>query len=333
MYFKFILAIALIFGLFSAEAQTDGGKSSNTTIIKVKDNIYMLQGKGGNIGFSIGPDGILMIDSQFADASEDIMKDIKRLSKEPIHFLVNTHAHGDHTGGNANFAKQGASIIAHSGVRSSLEGKKNASKEAGGSTKIDEKSFPVITFDDKMNIYFNGDTILVMHLENAHTDADAIVYFMDSNVLHAGDVLFNGKYPYIDTSNGGSLDGYINGLNKIMMVAEKDTQIIPGHGDLATLVDVKTSIRMLRDLKQQVTFQFLNRKTEAQILAMRDFTKEYDDLGYGDGFISTEKILKVIYDDVKRKYSDFDPRSMEEIKKELLEKYGQEEKSKNGRKN
>lgn len=324
MNFKFILAIALIFGFFSAEAQTDGGRTSNTKVIKVKNDIYMLQGKGGNIGFSVGKDGVLMIDSQFADASEDIIKDIKRISKKPIHLLLNTHAHGDHTGGNANFAKEGASIIAHSGVRRSLEGKKNASKEAGASSDVDEKAFPVITFDDKMNIYFNGDNILVMHLEKAHTNGDAIVYFMDSDVLHTGDVFFNGKYPYIDVKSGGSLDGYINGLSKILMVAEKETKIIPGHGEIGTLIEVDASLKMLRDLKRQVTFHFLKGKTEAEIIAMRDFTKAYDDLGFGDGFISTEKILKTIYDAVAKERADFDPRNMSEIKKELETKYGRD---------
>ena len=183
-----------------------------------------------------------------------------------------------------------------------------------------------------MRFHMNGETILVFHIDNAHTDGDAVVYFTESNVIHAGDLLFNGKYPYIDAKGGGSVSGYIEGIDKILMLCDVETKIIPGHGKLATMADLRASRNMLFDLHRKVTFHFLNRKTEAQIIAMRDFTGPYDAKGYGNGFISTEKILQTIYDEVSKEQADFDPRTMEERFKELQEQYGQNQEPKTKRK-
>lgn len=322
MRFKFILTLATCFTFFLGQSQTDDGRENNTKVIKVKNDIYMLQGKGGNIGFSSGNDGVFMIDDQFADATKNILKDIQRVNDKPIKFLVNTHHHGDHTGGNANIAAEGAVIVAHSGVYKAFEAK----AKSKGAEKIDETAYPVITFENEVNFHFNGESILVFHVDNAHTDGDAIVYFTESNVVHAGDVLFKDKYPYIDAESGGSVKGYMAALDKLTMLCDVDTKIIPGHGNLATLVDVRAARNMLFQLHRSVTYHFLNRKTEQQILAMRDFTAKYDALGFGNGFISTEKILKIIYDEVSEEQSDFDPRTMEErlkaAKEQAMQKQG-----------
>ena len=318
MRLELVLVCAACLTFFLGNSQTDDGRESNTTIKNVKNDIYMLEGKGGNVAFSTGVDGIFMIDDQFAEGAKDLLKDIRRVSKEPIRFLVNTHAHGDHTGANAIIAAEGASIVSHIGVRNAFFEKiKGTDKGA----KIDMTAFPLVTFEDKMNFHLNGDTILVFHVDKAHTDGDAVVYFTDSNVIHAGDLFFNGKYPYIDAKGGGSVKGYIAGLEKILMLCDNETKIIPGDGKLGNKADLNISRNMLVDLHRKVTYNYLMGKTEVEILAMRDFTGPYDAKGFGSGFISTEKILKTIYDEVSREQADYDPRSMEERKKGLEERY------------
>lgn len=325
MRLKLVMRYLACFTFFIGSSQTDDGQETNTTVRNVKNDIYILEGKGGNVAFSTGEDGVFMIDDQFAEGAKGLLKDIRRVSDEPIKFLVNTHAHGDHTGANAFMAAEGAIIVSHIGVRDTFfeKIKSSESSESGErGEKIDMTAFPMVTFEDKMNFHMNGDNILVFHVDNAHTDGDAVVFFTDSNVLHAGDLFFNGKYPYIDTDGGGSVKGYIEGIDKILMLCDNETKIIPGHGKLGNMAGLKASRNMLHDLYRNVTFNYLKGKTEPEILAMRDFTGPYDSKGYGNGFISTEKILKVIYDQVSREQADFDPRSLEVRLKELERENG-----------
>jgi cyclase len=172
----------------------------------VSNNIYMLQGAGGNIGISVGDEGVFMIDDQFAPLSKKITAAIKTISDKPVKFLVNTHFHGDHSGGNANFEAAGAMIVAHDNVR----------KRLAKNEKIANAGLPVITFSDDATFYMNGDDIFITHVHNAHTDGDALVYFIQSNVLHTGDTFFHGshKFPYIDINRGGSLLGDIEAAKK-----------------------------------------------------------------------------------------------------------------------
>jgi glyoxylase-like metal-dependent hydrolase (beta-lactamase superfamily II) len=169
-------------------------------------------------------------------------------------------------------------------------------------------------------------------VHNAHTDGDAMVYFTGSNVLHTGDVFFNGKYPFIDTENGGSVKGYIAALEMVTKIINEDTKIIPGHGNLGTYKDLKNTINMLQTLNNRVTTAYVNRKTEAEVLSMTDLTKTYDDQGYGSGFITTEAFVKMLYSEVKKGRASFD--QIEETNKAAMKKYEQmlkekEEKEKN----
>ncbi len=303
--------------------------------IKVADSIYMLKGKGGNIGLCVGPNGAFMIDNQFAEGTEAILKAVSRVTDKSVQFLINTHHHGDHTGGNENMLEEGIVIFAHENVRKSLiaetnkkiqdslekiynknveklrasgaseeratVGAKEATKSMEGTLMVDN-NLPMITFADDLTFHYNNEKILVFHVHNAHTDGDSMVYFTDSNVLHTGDVFFNGRYPYIDINNGGSYDGYLNSLSKIIMLADEETKIIPGHGDLATVKDVKYTQSMLEHLHSKVAYHFIGRKSKEQIMAMKEITKEFDDKGYGSGYISTEKFMDFIYEDVAIKY-------------------------------
>ena len=195
------LSILTLFLTLNIQAQRFDKVTIKPT--KLTERVYMLEGAGGNIGVSVGDDGVFVIDDQFAPLSEKILTAIKTISDKPLKYLVNTHYHGDHSGGNENMAKAGAVIIAHDNVKKRLV-EKESPKEA----------LPVITFNDQLNISINNESIAVFHVANAHTDGDALLYFTESNVLHTGDTFFNARYPYIDLDSGGSVKGYIEAVKK-----------------------------------------------------------------------------------------------------------------------
>lgn len=256
---------------------------------KLTSNIYMLTGRGGNIGLSIGHDGVLIIDSQFAPLTPKIIDAIKAISDKPISFLANTHHHGDHTGGNENLAKKDALIIAHDNVHKRISENKKRSKEA----------LPIITFNDKLNLYINGEQVLMFHTDNAHTDGDALVYFTESNVLHTGDTYFNGRYPYIDLNSNGSISGYINAVETGLMLVDEDTKIIPGHGNLSNKAEYQSFLNMLRSLKSKVYDEIENGKSEDEVAKNKNITKMYDDQDYDCCFISSEKMRRTLYKSLK----------------------------------
>ena len=305
---------------FSASAQTDTGKNINTKLIKVRNDIYMLQGKGGNIGLSFGNDGIFMIDDQYAEGIEQIQKDIKKKSDKPVRFLINTHFHPDHTGGNAAMAQTGAIIVSQENVRDRLKG---AIKEE--TTKIPDEALPMVTFKEDLTFYFNGEKIYVFHVHNAHTDGDSMIYFTRSNVLHAGDVFFNGTYPFIDVAHGGSLKGYIQALEQALLVINEDTKIIPGHGNVGTYRDLENTINMLSTIYKRVYSNYVNNRTEEQILNMPSITEAYDAQGYGEGFIGTQDFLKMIYVEIAKERQDVKNNELENQKaREKIEKMKEE---------
>ncbi|MCF6295231.1 MAG: MBL fold metallo-hydrolase [Flavobacteriaceae bacterium] len=262
--------------------------------IKVSDNVYMLTGYGGNIGISVGDDGVFVIDDQFAALTPKIVAAIKILSDKPIHFLVNTHWHGDHSGGNENFNRLGTTIIAHDNVRKRLSETPKRDK-----TMRPKEALPVITFNDKLSVHINGEKVAIFHVQEAHTDGDALLYFTKSNVLHTGDVYFNGMYPYIDLGSGGSVNGYIKAVKQTLMLINDGTKVIPGHGKLSNKAEYATFLTMLETLKANVLAEIESDKTEDEVAANNTVTKTYDDLGYSWNFISSEKIRRAFYKSLK----------------------------------
>lgn len=254
---------------------------------KISDNIYMLVGNGGNIGVSIGDDGVFIIDDKYAPLTEKIVAAIKTVSEKPIKYVVNTHHHHDHTGGNENLSNLGATIIAHENVRKHLE--IEGSKE----------SLPVITFNDKLNVFINGEQVIVFHLSNAHTDGDAMLYFTESNVLHTGDIYFNGMYPYIDLNNGGSVNGYIEAIKQGLIVIDNNTKIIPGHGAESNKEEYQATLNMLETLKANMLAEIGIGKTEDEVAVNSDITKVYDELGYSWAFINSERMRRTLYKSLK----------------------------------
>jgi cyclase len=222
------LAIAAI-----AQAQQD---FSNVEIkaIPVAKNIYMLQGAGGNIGVSVGPDGILIVDDQFAPLAGKIAAALQQLNPGKLKFVLNTHHHGDHTGGNAQFSRE-AHIIAHTNVR----------KRLGGDQPEGKAGLPIITFDDSLSLHFNGEEIKAIHVPPAHTDNDSIIYFTGANVIHFGDTFFSGRFPNIDLNGGGNVRGYIQNIANAVAKAPADAKLIPGHGPLSTVKELKAFHEML----------------------------------------------------------------------------------------
>ncbi len=200
--------------------------------VKVTDQIYMLKGSGGNIGVMIGKDGTLMIDDQFAPLSNKINGAIKTLDPGEIRFLINTHLHGDHSGGNENFKRMGVTVVAHDMVRERMSKEKTnpATKEV--TPPRDKDALPVITFANKLNFHLNDEDIELIHLDPGHTDGDVIVHFRKANVYHMGDMFVTYGYPYIDYSSGGSVNGFITALDKFLGMMDDNTKIIPGHGEL-----------------------------------------------------------------------------------------------------
>ncbi len=280
------------FLIFSTSILSNAQENNDLVIEtqQLSNSVYMLTGQGGNIGLSVGEDGVFMIDDQFAPLTPKILEAIKKLSDKPIQFLVNTHYHGDHTGGNENIAKQGAKIIAHDNVYKRL---------SAAEAETPKEALPMITFNDKLHIHINGEDVLVFHVDNAHTDGDALLYFSESNVLHTGDTFFNERYPYIDLNSGGSVDGYIEAVKKALILVDDETKIIPGHGTLGTKKDYQFFLSMLEDLKAKVLAEIALGKTEEDVAANTNITKTYDALGYSWAFISSEKIRRTFYKSLK----------------------------------
>ncbi|WP_298508621.1 MBL fold metallo-hydrolase [uncultured Kordia sp.] len=270
-------------------------KEVQIKVTKVTDHVYMLVGQGGNIAISVGEDGVFMIDDQFAHLTPKILKAIQEITDQPVEFLINTHWHGDHTGGNENMQKEGAVIVAHENVRKRMS-MDQFNKERNKTKKASPKeALPIITFSKDVSFFFNNESIFIFHVHEAHTDGDAMVYFTESNVLHTGDAYFQGKYPYIDLSSGGSAQGYIAAIKKALLVINDDTKIIPGHRNISNKAELQSYLEMLESIEKNVMAEIKAGKTEEEVTKNTAITKKYDDLGYGDWFISGEVLRKTFY--------------------------------------
>ncbi len=285
-----------IISLFFALNSYAQNREVQIKVNKLTDNIYMLVGQGGNIGVFVGNDGVFMIDDQFAPLTPKILAAIKTITSKPVNYLVNTHWHGDHTGGNLNMANEGAIIVSHENVRKRMSmdqvirGRKRKASP--------QKALPVITFTQDMMYHFNNDDVLISHIHNAHTDGDALVYFTKNNVLHMGDAYFQGKFPYIDIASGGSIDGYIDGIKKAILLSDENTIIIPGHGNISNKKEMKSYLKMLETLRNRVFQELKQGKSLEQVTKDNNITKGYKSY---NGWINAEKIRIAIYKSLENK--------------------------------
>ncbi|MBQ0720608.1 MAG: MBL fold metallo-hydrolase [Gammaproteobacteria bacterium] len=279
---------------FAASVQAnDHWDSVEVKAIPVSEGIYMLMGEGGNIGVSIGEDGTFAIDDQYAQMSAKISAAIKELSGDVPKFLVNTHWHGDHAGGNENFGKQGAIIVAHENVRDSLKVEKSIKLFNMHKPPSPKEALPVVTFQREMSLHLNGDDIRLVHVANAHTDGDAIVHFTGANVIHAGDTFFNGFYPFIDVDSGGGIAGMIAACDVVLALANDNTKIMPGHGPLANKADLLAFRNMLAQAQANIQALIDGGKTEAEVVAAKPLAKL--DKEWGDGFLPSDVWVKIVY--------------------------------------
>jgi glyoxylase-like metal-dependent hydrolase (beta-lactamase superfamily II) len=222
---------------------------------EVAEGVYMLTGQGGNLGLSVGEDGVFLIDDQFAPLTDKILAAIRAITPEPVRFVFNTHWHGDHTGGNENLGEAGALLVAHENVRTRLSMDQVLERVGRPVTEqpaAPEGAWPVVTFTEDVTFHLNGDDLHAFHVANAHTDGDAIVHFRRANVVHMGDTFFLGRFPFIDTATGGTIDGLIAAVGTALAVMDADTKIIPGHGPLAGREDLRSYRDGLKAMRDRV---------------------------------------------------------------------------------
>lgn len=265
---------------------------------KINDHLYILKGVGGNIGVCMGKDGLFMIDDQFAPLGDKIKAALEKLGGSVPKYLVNTHWHGDHTGGNEYFHDAGALIIAHENVRKRKSTDQLMRAFGNNVPASPEAAWPKITFTDDMSLHFNGEDILLVHVHNAHTDGDALVYFPKSNVIHLGDTYFQATYPFIDVSSGGTLDGMIRSANRVLFMINDETVVIPGHGNLSN----RTELIAYRDMLQTIS----NRMKQALAAGMSveeikaaKLTAEFNER-WGQGWMEPDTFVDILYTDLSR---------------------------------
>ena len=253
---------------------------------EVATGLYMLEGQGGfaggNLGLITGDDGVVLIDDGIEPMAAATVAAIESLTGDPVDFVINTHTHGDHTGANEAYRSKGATVVAHENQRTQMI------KDGSG-----DAALPTLTYTDAVTFHVNGHTAKVFYVANAHTDGDSVIHFPEVNVIHAGDVMFNKLFPFIDFDSGGSVAGYIAGQKKIISMANDETRIIPGHGMLANKTDLQAAVDMLEDAQERVMTLVLAGKSLEEVVAENPLADYHDVWNWG--FITTERMTETLY--------------------------------------
>jgi cyclase len=301
-----ILGIALLVcgGL---RAQDKDFSKVEINVTKVSGNIYMLEGDGGNIAASVGEDGIVIVDDQYAPLADKIQAALKNLkiTDKPVRFVINTHYHGDHTGGNLPFANSGSTLIAQDNVRKRLESGGIAGN--GSSLTMEVKpapkgALPVITFDHDVTVHLNGEDIRALHFPAGHTDGDAIIFFPKNNVVHMGDDFVRYGFPFIDVSSGGSVQGMIAAMDKVSTQLPPDVKVIPGHGALSNLDDVREFTKMLKETSAAVQKAIDEHKTVEQMKQEKILAPWAK---WSGGFLDADKFIETLYNSLTGSKGEF----------------------------
>lgn len=298
MFRHLSVSLAVIVFLFAANAygQEDYSKVE-VKATKVAGNVYMLEGRGGNIGVSVGSDGILIVDDQFAPLADKIKAALKTLGEGKLKFVLNTHWHSDHTGGNVVFGPE-APIIAHDNVRKRLSTEQRIELFKSTVPASPKEALPVITFGQSLSVHFNGEEIKVIHFPQGHTDGDSVIFFTSSNVVHMGDDFFAGRFPFVDLGSGGSVEGLAKNIGEILGKLPAGVKLIPGHGPISTIDDLKLYHRMLVETTHIVRKKMAAGKTLAQIKT-EALPEEWK--SWGSAFIKTDVWIEIIHTSLSKK--------------------------------
>lgn len=308
LFFVVIGGLLLIFGSndgvvvddysYNVYAQDENNVTIKTT--KLTDSIYMLEGSGGNILVSVGEDGVFMVDDQFAPLTVKIKDAISKITDKPIKFVINTHWHPDHTGGNENLGEASAIIVSHDNVRKRLSTEQFSDFFKRSVPPLSEKGLPIITFSDNMTIYQNDDKIHIIHMDNGHTDGDSIVFFTKNNVIHVGDDFSDKAYPFIDISSGGTIDGLISSLKTISSRINDETKVVSGHTGISNKTKVNEYANMLTDVRNKTSQMITEGKTLEDIITLQP-TSKYDKIYYDYSNRTPEDFVTHVYQSLTKK--------------------------------
>jgi glyoxylase-like metal-dependent hydrolase (beta-lactamase superfamily II) len=283
-----VLVVSAVSGFTQAQDET-----VEYIATPLSDTLTMIKGRGGNIAISVGEDGVYIIDDQVEPLTDQLLAAISKISDQPIRFVINTHYHGDHVGGNEAIGKGGAVLVAHDNIHKRMSSDQFSHFWNNTTPAWPEGALPVLTFNDKVTLHFNGEKAIVHHVPQGHTDGDSIVHFPDSNVIHMGDIYFNGLYPFIDLDGGGGIQGMVAGAELALSLANAETQIIPGHGPLSdrnSLEEYRVFLVKARDNVQQLVDEG---KTLEQAIAAGP-TAEWDAI-LGEVWITPQQLVTFIY--------------------------------------
>ena len=300
-----LLVMLVICGM--VQAQNQDFSKVHIKVSKVSGNIYMLEGSGGNIAASVGEDGIVIVDDQFAPLADKIQAALKNLgiTDKPVRFVINTHYHGDHTGGNEPFANTGSTVIAQDNVRKRLE--TGGAAGNGGSVRMEVKpaakgALPIITFEHDVTVHLNGEDIRALHFPAGHTDGDAIIFFPKNNVVHMGDDFVRYGFPFIDVTSGGSVQGMIAAMEKVSAQLPSDVKVIPGHGALSNLDDVRAYTKMLRETSAAVQKALDEKKTLEQ-MKQEKILEPWKK--WSGEFVDNDKFIETLYNSLTGTKGEF----------------------------
>lgn len=293
MLIRSLLTLAIAITPFSTHAE------EGVEVTKVTDNIHVLVSPmGGNVVLSSGSDGAFIIDDQLTGRSEIIEDAVEDIADEEVKFILNTHYHFDHTGGNEYFGEEDAVIIAQDNVRKRLSTKQFIAYFNKELPPLSKEGLPVVTFAEGLNLHYNDDDVRIIHLPNAHTDGDATAYFAKQNVLAAGDTIFNGMYPFIDTEHGGSIKGLVGALDTLLTLADDNTKIIPGHGAVMNKSEMQEYRDMLANITDVINAAVQSGKTLEETIALKP--TQYFNEGKENGIVKPDDFVKIVYEDLKK---------------------------------
>jgi glyoxylase-like metal-dependent hydrolase (beta-lactamase superfamily II) len=288
---KLVLLVLLLLVTVPVAAQQPDYSKVQIKATKVAGNVYVLEGAGGNIGVSVGADGILIVDDQFAPLADKIRAALQTLNPGKLRFILNTHFHGDHAGGNVAFGPE-APIIAHYNVRKRLSTDQYSKVFKQTTPAAPKEALPVITFNQSLTVHFNGEEIRAIHFPQGHTDGDSVIFFTTSNVVHLGDDFFAGRFPFVDLDSGGSVEGLTKNIGELIGKIPAEAKLIPGHGPVSTLDDLKAYHRMLVETTNIVRQKIAAKKSLEEI-KKEGLPAEWN--SWGAGFIKTELWIELIH--------------------------------------